>query len=61
MKLLTIGEVAGMLGVSIGGLRKWCDEGLVPFNRLPGGHRRWTYEQVAEIKARMLQVAGEKV
>ena len=55
-RLLTIGEVATILGVSIAGLRKWADAGQIPVTRLPGGHRRWSREQVAQIQR---QLTGE--
>jgi excisionase family DNA binding protein len=62
-RLLTIGEAADMLGVSVGGLRKWADEGRVPFMRLPGtgSHRRWTYEQINQIKADMAKQPSQPV
>lgn len=60
MRLLTIGQVATILGVSIAALRKWADAGQIPVTRLPGGHRRWTLDQIDEIKAGMDQPATAK-
>lgn len=60
MRLLTIGEAADQLGVSIAALRKLTDEGRIPFTRLPGGtHRKWTHEQLAEARRRMTIEADE--
>lgn len=53
--LLTIGEAATIIGVSVDTLRRWANEGRVPCERLPGCHRRWTRAQIAQIKADMAQ------
>jgi DNA-binding transcriptional MerR regulator len=60
METLSIGKTAQALGVSIATLRKWADSGLVPSIKLPSGYRRWTRQQVAEIKAEMFDSAGAK-
>ena len=47
---LAIGEAASLLGVSIPTLRRWERAGyLVPGFRTPGGHRRYRYEQIAQL------------
>jgi excisionase family DNA binding protein len=37
---LTPSQVARAIGVSDASLKRWCDKGLLPFSRTPGGHRR---------------------
>lgn len=39
-ELFTTKQVADALGVSVASLKRWCDSGLLPFIRTPGGHRR---------------------
>jgi DNA-binding transcriptional MerR regulator len=51
--MLTIKEAAAEIGVYPATLRKWADRGLVPVTRLPSGYRRWTRQQIEEIKAGM--------
>jgi molybdopterin-binding protein len=33
------GQVADLLGVTVDRVRRWCDDGLLPTDRSPGGHR----------------------
>lgn len=33
-------QVARAIGVSESSLKRWCDQGLIPMTRTPGGHRR---------------------
>ncbi len=40
-KYVSIGKAAKMLGVSIGTLRKWEENGLLTPERTPTGHRRY--------------------
>jgi excisionase family DNA binding protein len=37
---LTPRQVARAIGVSESSLKRWCDQGLLPTTRTPGGHRR---------------------
>ena len=39
-ELVTPKQVALAIGVSEASLKRWCDKGLLPFSRTPGGHRR---------------------
>lgn len=39
-ELVTPKQVALALGVSEASLKRWCDKGLLPVIRTPGGHRR---------------------
>ena len=52
-KLLGIAEAAALLGVHPKTLRAWVDKDLVPAVRLPSGYRRFTPEQIEEIKQQM--------
>ena len=54
-KLHTIGEVAALLGVHTNTLRRWANANRIPSTRMPGGWRRWTPEQVEEIRRMMTQ------
>ena len=53
-KLLTISQAAARIGVHANTLRAWVDKGLVPATRLPSGYRRFSLEQVEQIKHDML-------
>ena len=55
MPLLTISQAAEMIGVNPKTLRSWADKGLVPVTRLPSGHRRFSLEQVEQIKRGMVE------
>ena len=52
-KLLSIGKAAELLGVSVGTLRAWADKGLVHVIRLPSGYRRFTREEIGEMRRQM--------
>jgi excisionase family DNA binding protein len=45
-KLLTSAEVAQMLGVTAGSVKRWADLGLIQCARTAGRHRRFTSEEV---------------
>jgi excisionase family DNA binding protein len=51
--LLGITEAAKQLGVHPKTLRSWVDKGLVPAVKLPSGYRRFTAEQIEDIKEQM--------
>lgn len=53
LKLLTIGQAAARLGVSVPTLRAWADKGLIKMVRLPSGYRRFSE---AEILAKRLEM-----
>ncbi len=46
--LLTPRQVAESLGVSESSLKRWCDRGVLPVKRTPGGHRRLPLSGVVE-------------
>ena len=52
-KMYTITQAAAQLGVHQNTLRRWSNAGQVPHIVLPSGHRRWTQEQIDEIRRRM--------
>lgn len=39
-------QVARAIGASESSLKRWCDDGLLPFERTPGGHRRVSVQAV---------------
>lgn len=39
-QLLTPKQVAQAIGVSESSLKRWCDKGVIPFEKTAGGHRR---------------------
>lgn len=43
---LSVSQVADRLGVSIGTVRRWADDGYLDGFRTPGGQRRFNSEQV---------------
>jgi len=54
MELLTIGQAARMLGVSVPTLRAWSNKGLIETVKLPTGVRRYRPESVEEFRRRMV-------
>jgi len=54
VKLLSVGQAAAAIGVSPNTLRAWVDKGLVPATVLPSGFRRFSPEQLEDIKQSML-------
>jgi excisionase family DNA binding protein len=52
-RLLTIGQAAARLGVSVATLRAWADKGLVSVVRLPSGYRRFTPAEIAARRREM--------
>jgi excisionase family DNA binding protein len=49
---LTLGEAAGRLNVHRTTLRRWADEGQIPFMLTPGGHRRFAESDVDQLASR---------
>ena len=45
-KWLTLGLARTMLGINEATLRQWADHGLVRAFRTPGGHRRFSIEDI---------------
>lgn len=44
--LIPIGEVAKLLGVTVGTVRRWDKQGRLPAVRTPAGHRRYVRSEV---------------
>jgi excisionase family DNA binding protein len=58
---LTIKQAAAMLGIHSTTLRRWADEGQLPVLLTPGGHRRFSkndIERFTEERRRLRVVAG---
>lgn len=55
-QLIPITRAARILGVHPNTLRSWADRGLVPVTRLPSGYRRFSQEQLEQIRTQMLQL-----
>jgi excisionase family DNA binding protein len=53
---LTLGEAAERLNVHRTTLRRWADEGQIPFMLTPGGHRRFAASDVVQISQRRQSV-----
>jgi len=54
MRLLTITQAAAQLGVHPNTLRRWADQGIVPVTKLPSGYRRWSAEQIEQIRREVI-------
>lgn len=52
-RLLSIGQAADLLGVSIGTLRSWADKGMVKTIRLPSGYRRFIPDDIEALRREM--------
>lgn len=55
---LTLSEAAARLNVHSTTLRRWADEGQIPFMLTPGGHRRFAESDVDHIAERHHAVRG---
>jgi DNA binding domain, excisionase family len=55
---LTLSDVADMLGVHEGTVRRWADTGKLPSYRTPGGHRRFLSEDVIQFLAQRRGASG---
>jgi excisionase family DNA binding protein len=48
---LALGQAAKLLGVNESTLRRWADDGGVPYSRTPGGHRRFAEADLRRLRA----------
>jgi len=53
LELLTISQAAALLGVHQNTLRSWANKGLVPHVKLPSGYRRFSRQQIEQIREDM--------
>ena len=44
--LVSVGEAARLLGVSVDTLRRWADDARIPVIRTPTGHRRFRIRDI---------------
>lgn len=51
-ELLSSGEAAKLIRVSIKSLHRWEQQGLITSIRTPGGHRRWMRQDVEALMTR---------
>jgi excisionase family DNA binding protein len=58
---LDLSEAASFLGVHFTTLRRWADDGQVPFIRTPGGRRRFSARQLEVFVQGMYQNAGSEL
>ena len=56
---LSTSQVARRLGVSVGTVRRWSDDGHLNAYRTPGGQRRFSAEQVDAFVASLERSSGQ--
>ena len=56
---LTLNEAADRLGVHPDTLRRWADGGKIPVFKTPGGHRRFSRDEIASFGRERLRVQIE--
>ena len=49
-KIYKAGEFAALMGVDAKTIARWSKDGLVPFVRTPGGHRRYRESVVRAVR-----------
>ncbi len=62
LDVLTTRQAARALGVSEASLKRWCDQGLLPAVRTPGGHRRLPTNGVIQfVRAQKMDVVRPSI
>lgn len=57
---LTTSQVAGRLGISLGTVRRWADDGHLRSYRTPGGQRRFSAEDLEQFVASLERRDGSR-
>lgn len=57
--LLSVSAAAERLGVHVGTVRRWTDDGVLPEARTPGGHRRIPVEAVERLRRERTTGGGD--
>ena len=52
-KLLTVAQVAKLLGVHVNTVRNWADKGLIKVVMLPSGYRRFEPAEIERLRKEM--------
>lgn len=58
---LSIRQASRLLGVHIGTVRDWADQGLLPSYRTPGGHRRFSKTDLEKFLAQQRKSPKNKI
>ena len=48
-RMLNVGQAADYIGAHPHSIRKWSDRGLVQVSRTPGGHRRFSTDDLDDL------------
>lgn len=58
---LSLSEAAELLGVHPGTVRNWSNQGMIPFHRTRGGHRRYRRVEIELWKQSQSVISGSEV
>ena len=58
---ISLGQASRLLGVAPSTLRYWADRGIVRCHRTLGGHRRFTYDEIHQVRNRIAAKLGPSV
>ncbi|PWH19085.1 MAG: hypothetical protein DDG59_04200 [Anaerolineae bacterium] len=58
---LSLSEAAQLLGVHPGTVRNWSNQGMIPFHRTRGGHRRYKRAEIELWKQSQSQLSGSEI
>jgi excisionase family DNA binding protein len=58
---LTTSQAAKALGVSLGTIRRWSDQGYLQSYRTPGGQRRFSQEQIDQFVGSLEQQSVDAI
>lgn len=57
---LSIGEAAELLGEQIHNVRRWADQGKIPFQTTPSGHRRFPRAAIIKLAQKRVSLASDE-